>query len=112
MNKINLGKIFKTNRENALRPTFFWPGSYYRDWIIILIIFAICLFSLTFFSWRIYLSDQIGGGYIKTNTDNVSLVEKNIDKKKLTNSLSILEARDSKLISIKINRPKTIDPSY
>jgi hypothetical protein len=111
MNKIDLGKIFKLSRENVVRPTSFWPSNYYRDWIIIVIIFTVCLLSLSFFSWRIYLSDQLGGGYIQADNRNISIVKNKIDKKKLKEVLTLLEARDSKLISIKINRPKMIDPS-
>lgn len=87
------------------------PDSSLRDWKIIVLIFSVCFVLLSIFSWQIYLSDKIGGGYLVPEEDNTTVVVKMIDKNRLTQNLSFLRARQDEYQKTKINKSRLIDPS-
>jgi hypothetical protein len=75
-----------------------------RDWKIILCLFALGLIFLSLFSLKIYLSSQIGGGYLGEEIAPIDTSIKMIDQKKLDASISLLENRS-------VEQLKPIDPS-
>lgn len=88
-----------------------WPLHAVRDWRIIVLVFAVGLISLSFFAWRIYLSNKIAGGYLSPGIEVSDMNVKTIDKKRLETDLLILETRQADYLKLKSTQIKLLDPS-
>jgi hypothetical protein len=66
-----------------------------HDWRIIIWIFFIIFFSLSFFAWQIYLSNKIGGGFGSSKLESIDDSALTIDQEKLQADIIILENRPS-----------------
>jgi hypothetical protein len=110
--KIKLNKIFKIKKEISMPKTSLaWPVNFVRDWKIIVLFFAVGLVLLSLFSWKIYLSDKIAGGYLSSTLEQSTPITKTIDQKKLKNVLFILETKETDYLKTKFNTPKIVDPA-
>lgn len=108
MKNINFSFIKK---EKSLEPAMAYPVSYIRDWKVMVLCFAVGLIALSIFSWRIYLSNRIAGGYLSTEAPAFDMVSKNIDQKKLRTDTILLETRQTDFNKIKSGYVKLVDPS-
>ena len=63
------------------------------------------------FSWQIYLSNEIAGGYLSSDVVPTESLAKAIDQKKLDADILILQTKQAEFLKIKANRMKMIDPS-
>lgn len=81
------------------------------DWKIIVLVFAVGMISLSAFAWRIYLSDQIAGGYLSYNVPALDPVLKTIDKSQLKKDLSLIEDRQAEFLKNKNKLSHPVDPS-
>ena len=78
-----------------------------RDWEIIVSVFALAFVVITFFAWRVYLSNQIGGGYFggeKVSDDSYIRV---IDRGRLEKCIETIKERTLEYEKFK-NRPSSI----
>jgi hypothetical protein len=112
MRNINLQNILRkkpklTDGESSMA----WPVHFIRDWKIVVCIFAAGLVSLTIFSWQIYLSDKIAGGYLAPNIETSDSITKTIDEKRLQTDIIILETKQTDYLKLKEARVKLTDPS-
>jgi len=82
-----------------------------RDWIIIIILFAIGLFLVSILAWQIYLSDEIGGGYLSSDFVKTDISIKTIDKNKLFKKIEAMEIKEVNFENIKNIKPKIVDPA-
>jgi len=82
-----------------------------RDWRIVVLIFAVCLASIIFFMGQIYLSDQIGGGYLNPKADTSDVAIKTIDKKRLQTNILNLETKQAAFLKLESSKVKLVDPS-
>jgi len=82
-----------------------------RDWTIIVLFFAIAFILISLFSWKIYLSDKIGGGYLNSNFEITSPSFRTVDKKRLQGVISIMEEKQKSFLEIKNFSSRLIDPS-
>jgi hypothetical protein len=64
-----------------------------RDWGVIIIFFIVGFVFLSFFSWKIYLSEKIGGGYISSDTEAPETEIEVFTLEELKEALLILEKR-------------------
>jgi hypothetical protein len=85
--------------------------NYARDWRIIIWIFVILFFSLSFSAWQIYLSNKIGGGFGSSKIEDIDNSVLTIDQEKLKTSIIILETKQADFINSKNNRSKLVDPA-
>ena len=101
--------------KKLIFPDYFktkvYPSDCIRDWKILVLIFAVGLFCLSAFAWKIYLSDKIGGGYLASDTEFIVSIEKTLDEKKLQTDLEMLRVKQSDFLKFEINRYKSVDPS-
>jgi hypothetical protein len=112
MKNINLNDLFIRKKQTTnLEPTVAWPVHFLRDWKILVLIFAIGLISLSLFSWKIYLSNQIGGGYLPTEDVSSDTSVRIINQKKLQTNVLILENKQAEYLKQKNNQTKPVDPS-
>ncbi len=112
MKKIHWQNLFKKKiKTNDLKSAGRGMVNYVRDWKIIVITFAIGLLVLSFFSWRVYLSNQIAGGYLSPEVDTTTAVTKTIDQKRLQDVIDILENKQIDFLNLKTNPQKLVDPS-
>jgi hypothetical protein len=107
MIKINFKNLFKkkVNVPEAM-PSVAWPLYYVRDWRIAVLVFAVGMISLTIFSWQIYLSDKIAGGYFEPKTEFSTISVKTINEKKLKEDISLLESRQADFIILQTKGSK------
>lgn len=82
-----------------------------RDWRIIVSSFALVLIIISVFSWQIYLSEKIGGGYFSKQEPAVESATRAIDIKRLKRAVLIFEKRAKSFSDIKSNLLHSIDPS-
>lgn len=82
-----------------------------RDWRIIVWSFAFVLVVISAFSWRIYLSEKIGGGYFTKTIEATDNTTRAIDTKRLKKAVTISEKRDQAFKELKNNLLRPIDPS-
>lgn len=73
--------------------------------------FAVGLIFLSFFAWRIYLSNEIAGGYLTPAVEISSQTIKTIDKKKLEADILIWENKQADYLMLKSKPNKLIDPA-
>jgi hypothetical protein len=112
MEKINFKKLFKKQPDSmALNTATPWPGKVERDWRILVYCFAIGLASLSVFAWKIYLSDQIAGGYFVPEASSSNISVKVLDEKKLKADLLIMQGKQGDFVKLKTNPPKVVDPA-
>ena len=116
MKKINFNidfkSLFKKKPETVdFEGTAAWPVHFMRDWKILVLVFAVGLISLSAFSWQIYLSDKIAGGYLAPAMESSDVLIKTIDQKRLRADLLILQTKQSDYLKLKANQPKLVDPS-
>jgi hypothetical protein len=112
MKKINLKNLLKRKAESIkFGTTPAWPIHHIRDWKILVYTFAIGLIAISIFSWQIYLSNEIAGGYLNIQDANQQVPAKAINLKKLQADLLILETRQTDYLKIKANPVKLVDPS-
>ncbi len=112
MRKIKIQKIFKRkDKVIDLGRSFSWPNHFVEHWRFLVLIFAVGMISLSIFSWQIYLSDKIGGGYLAPAVEAPDTIVRTIDQKKLEAVLKILEDRQINFLKLKANQPKLIDPA-
>jgi hypothetical protein len=90
---------------------FYLKNNPLRDWKIMVICFAIGLIILSFFAWRIYLSNKIAGGYLAPTIESSSQITKTVDKKRLDADILILENKQNNYLKLKSSTTKLIDPS-
>ena len=112
MKNIDLKNIFKRKAgpvEYGSTPA--WPIYHIRDWKILVYIFALGLIVISVFSWQIYLSNEIAGGYLNIEGINQQVPAKVINLKKLQADMLILETRQTDYLKIKVNPVKLVDPS-
>lgn len=81
-----------------------------RDWLLIIFVFALLLLALSIIAWQIYLSNKIGGGYIKIVEDNISVSVKSIDLKRLDASVNLLDIRSERFSALSRETLRLIDP--
>jgi hypothetical protein len=112
MKNINLNNLFKrkVKKEDYNNPAVH-SMRYIRDWKILVIIFALGLAVLSFFAWRIYLSNQIAAGYLKPIIEENSYSNKIIDIKKLKANILIMENKQTEFLQNKANQLKIVDPA-
>ena len=112
MKNINLQNIFKKQPTVVLsNGVISWPGKMFRDWKIMVYVFAIGLAILSFFAWKIYLSDQIAGGYFSPEDVSGTASVKILDTKKLNADLLIMQAKKDAYTRLKTNPVKVVDPA-
>jgi hypothetical protein len=111
MKNIDLKNIFRRkNKKIDQGHSLAWPIYYIRDWKIMVLCFAVGLVLLSLFAWKIYLSNQIAGGYLAPVIESSSAKTRTVDIKKLEASLLILEDQQAEYLKFKSNRNKLIDP--
>lgn len=112
MKNINLQNFFKKQSVivSSGRNTS-WPGNMARDWKIMVYVFAIGLSILSFFAWKIYLSDQIAGGYFSPENGSDMASIKTLDTKKLNADLLIMQNKKAVYTRLKTNPVKVVDPA-
>lgn len=109
---MNLQNIFGTKKEKINTPPAFSGGrNYLRAWKTMVCFFAIGLVLLSFFSWQIYLSSKIGGGYLSPESVPSGAIVKNVDKKRLQNDILIVETKQVEYLKLKADNQKVADPS-
>lgn len=96
-----------TDSENSMA----WPIHFARDWKIVVLVFAAALIFLSFFSWKIYLSDKIGGGYFASELVTTDISVKTIDKNRLQADLLLLETKQADFLKLKATQSKPVDSS-
>jgi hypothetical protein len=112
MKNIDLKNIFKKREEKVTAgPAMAYPVHFVRDWKIMVLCFAVGFIALSIFSWQIYLSNEIAGGYLSSEAVSTEPTTKPIDQKKLKANILIMETRQAEFLKIKANRSKLIDPS-
>jgi hypothetical protein len=111
MKKINLQNIFKKQSKEFPFDDVSWPGKMVRDWKIMVYVFAIGLSILSFFAWKIYLSDQIAGGYFNPENGSDTTSVKILDTKKLSADLLIMQDKKAAYTRLKTNPIKVVDPA-
>lgn len=112
MKKIDFKNIFRKKIGVAVSgSSLSWPLYFMRDWKIMVCIFAVGLVVISFFAWKIYLSDQIGGGYLTPNEVTLDTSVRVIDLKKLQANLLILENKRDNFLKLRADQLKTVDPS-
>jgi hypothetical protein len=112
MIKIDFKKIFTRGvdvKGGGKEET--WPVNFARDWKIVVLVFAVGIISLSLFAWRIYLSNQIAGGYLAPEISPTSVSIKTVDEKRLQTDLLILETKQADFIKAKSGFVKMVDPS-
>ena len=112
MKKINFNNVFK---KKTVPPDFgksvAWPVNAIRDWKIVVLIFAVGVIVLSVFALYIYSSNQIGGGYLTSDTVNPDIAVKTLNLKKLEADISVLENKQADFLKLKATRPKLVDPA-
>ena len=88
-----------------------FKSNFMRDWKIGVLAFAVGLVLLSVFAWRIFLSDQIAGGYLAPQVTSLDSSIKSLDQKKLQVDILLLETKQADYLKLKANPPKVIDPS-
>lgn len=112
MKKIDFKKFFgRKSNTIIVGPALAWPINFIRDWKMVVLVFAVGLASLSIFSWKIYLSNQIAGGYLASEAVLSDTIIKTIDQKKLSNNLLILETRGADYLKAKSADLKSVDPA-
>lgn len=112
MKNIDLKNIFKKKEEESnIGPVMAYPVHFVRDWKIMVLCFATGFIVLSIFSWKIYLSNEIAGGYLSTEAISTEPTTKPINQEKLKADILIMERRQAEFLNIKANRSKLIDPS-
>jgi hypothetical protein len=107
MIKINFKNLFKKKLNvPEVRSSVAWPVYYVRDWKIAVLVFAVGLTSLTIFSWQIYLSDKIAGGYFEPKIDFSTIPVKTINEKILKENISLLENQQADFLMLQNNHLK------
>ncbi len=111
MKNINLKSLFYTENKNTdeLKNRKFYT-IVLCDWKRLILGFAFVLIILSLFAWKIYLSNQIGGGFLKIPKDYPNAAVRTIDLKKIENTVDILKQRESDFLKIKSERTKLSDP--
>jgi hypothetical protein len=112
MKNLDLKNLFKKKVSPvSSESTPVYSVNFARDWKIIMVIFAIALAAVSAGAWKIYLSNQIAGGYFNSPVDTFVPISKTIDKKRIQDAISILEKKEANLVDLKATRPKQIDPA-
>jgi len=112
MKKIDFKKFFRRKSNTIIvGPALAWPINFIRDWKMVVLVFAVGLASLSIFSWKIYLSNQIAGGYLASEAVLSDTIIKTIDQKKLSNNLLILETRGTDYLKVKSAGLKLVNPA-
>ena len=94
-----------------MKKNFFSNISPARDWNILVIIFGLMLLLISIVAWQIYLSNQIGGGYVSSNEPSGQAIVKSIDLNRLDISIGQIEKRNQIFNSILPKGGQIIDPS-
>lgn len=112
MIKINIKNIFNSRKKTKnIDNSSVWPTHYLRDWKIIVLGFALGLLFLSIFSWQIYLSNQIAGGYLVPTEVVKNTSVTTINQKRLDAQILLLETRQADYLKLKANKLKLVDPS-
>jgi hypothetical protein len=82
-----------------------------RDWKIIVSTFAVCLVLLSGLAWKVYLSNQIGGGLFPKAEVPADSSEVTMDSKRLTRDILIMETKQADFTKAKTNNLRLVDPS-
>lgn len=93
------------------KPITAWPINYIRDWKILVTGFAVILIILSIFSWQIYLSNKIAGGYLAPKALPADIAVSTIDKSRLQNILLLLTNKQNEYFLQKSNQQKLVDPA-
>lgn len=112
MKNLNFNKIFI--KQASLPPkgkVGYWPGNIERDWRILVYFFAVGLLLISFFALKIYLSDQIAGGYLNSETTSSGVSTKVLNQKKLQADLLIMQTKKEAFVKLKTYPPKIVDPA-
>jgi hypothetical protein len=72
-----------------------------RDWKIVVWLFVIGLFSLSFLAWQIYLSNKIGGGLVTSETEIIDDSILTFDQEKLKADIVLLETKQKDFFNSK-----------
>jgi hypothetical protein len=111
MKKITFKKFFRRHPKSVKTEAAVYSNrSYVRDWKIIVCVFTVIMFLISFYAWKIYLSNEIGGGYLASEPITEPTAAKTIDLKKLQSALLLFEARQADFQKIK-DGPRIVDPS-
>lgn len=86
--------------------------NFYRDWKIIVLVFGVGLVSMSLFAWKVYLSDQIAGGYLPMEIPATDMVIKTVDLRKLEETLQFLDNKQIDFTQSEVVAPKYKDPSF
>jgi len=112
MINIDFKKIFAKKLDvKKANGQMAWPVNFARDWKIIVLVFAVGVFSISLFAWRVYLSNKIAGGYLTSEISPTSVSVKTVDEKRLQADLLILETKQADFIKAKASSVKMVDPS-
>lgn len=112
MKNINLQDLFKKKTENTeLKVVTAWPGNAQKHWKIMVSVFALGLAILSVLALKIYLSDQIAGGYFGSEASVTNASVKKMDVKKLKADLLIMQKKQTTYQNLKANPPKLVDPA-
>lgn len=112
MKKINFKKLFKKEvSAEDLGSSSAWPINYVRDWKLMVYSFAAGLILVSFFAWQIYLSNQIGGGYLNINIGTTDSYVKVVDKKRLQADLDQVAQKEIDFLKYKASQSKPLDPA-
>jgi len=82
-----------------------------RDWKIIAYIFIAGIILISLFAWKIYLSDELGGGYFGVSSPSAEIETLSINEKRLQADILLLESIKSNYLDSKTTQSKVIDPS-
>ncbi len=109
MLKINFKKVFKRRLK---KESFLVVGfQVVRDWKIVVLSFAVLVLAVSLLSWRVYLSNKIGGGFLESESVITEATVRGIDENKLNSSLNMLENKKSDYENLKVKGLQAVDPS-
>lgn len=112
MKKNNLKNLFQKDKKIVKKISN--PFSYERvfhDWRILTLSFGVLLVIFSFFAWKIYLSLEVGGGYIKVENSNSDILIKIIDEKRLEKSIYTIKERESNFLKIESEPTELTNPA-
>jgi hypothetical protein len=105
MKNFYIKKIFKKTKDKKQFEIVL------QNWRCLTLTFSVILIVLSLFAWKIYLSNQIGGGYLKIKDNNPSPSIKTIDLIKINKTIDTLKQRDAYFFDIKNKPTKLVDPN-
>jgi hypothetical protein len=111
MKNINLNNLFQHHKKLTNKVSEEIPyARVLRDWRISTLTFAVILIVLSLLAWQVYLSREIGGGYLNVENTSSDLLVKIVDEKRLEATISRMKERESAFLKIKSDRTKLGDP--